>query len=215
MKPAKVTGDDKMVRGLTVLKDIILRPKRAFREISENGKAFLIGALLIVVIPNVISALLYADPYRLKDILRDVAEWLISVVLLYLIGKALKGNADFVGLTSAIGYSRFPMIFLPILGYLLLISIPEDIKKIVESTKGQISHEQAMYIMTHLFTPSIIAEGLAMLALLLWSFALSVIAVRESNRFSTWRAFCSVVVIMLVDIFIVARLLKAVTGVGV
>ncbi|RUM34879.1 MAG: hypothetical protein DSY33_01005 [Archaeoglobus sp.] len=132
-----------------------------------------------------------------------------SVVLLYFIGKALKGNAKFIGLLSAIGYARFPLIFLPILGYLSLASIPEGIKALLKNTKGQISHEQAMYIMTYIFTPAI-ALGLIALALMLWSLALSVIAVRESNRFSTWRAFCSVIVVMLITTFIVAKLLKVI-----
>jgi len=199
-------------RGLSILKDLIKNPVRAFNEISQEGRDFLIGALLIVILPNIVSALLYVDYSHLKGVIGNIAEWLISVVLLYFIGKALKGNAKFIGLLSAIGYARFPLIFLPILGYLFLASIPEGIKALLKNTKGQISHEQAMYIMTHIFTPVTIALGLIALALTLWSLALSVIAVRESNRFSTWRAFCSVIIVMLVNMLIVAKLLK-VTGV--
>jgi hypothetical protein len=198
-------------RGLSVLKDLIKNPVRAFNEISQEGRDFLIGALLIVVLPNIVSALLYVDYSHLKGVIGNIAEWLISVVLLYFIGKALKGNAKFISLLSAIGYARFPLIFLPVLGYLFLASIPEGIKALLKNTKGQISHEQAMHIMTHIFTPAI-ALGLIALALTLWSLALSVIAVRESNRFSTWRAFCSVIIVMLITTFIVAKLLK-VTGV--
>ena len=198
-----------MIRNLGILKDVIQSPTKAFNEISKEGKAFLIGALLIVVLPNVISAFLYVDLSHLKGVLRDIAEWLISVILLYLIGKVLKGEAKFVGLMSAIGYARFPLIFPPVLGYLFLASIPEDVKALLNNTKEQISHEQAIYIMTHLFTPVTIALSLIMLVLLLWSFALSVIAVRESNKFSTWRAFCSVVVVMLVDVFVITNAFKA------
>lgn len=200
-----------MLRPLSVLKDVVLKPKSAFEEISENGKNFLIGALLIVILPSVISAFLYFDYTRLEGAVRDVAEWLISAVLLYIMGKALRGHPSFVGLLSAIGYARFPLIFPPILGYLILKSIPGDVKVLIENTKGQLSHETVMHIISHLFTPTIITLGLSILALTLWSLALCVIAVRESNKFSTWRAFCSVVVALLITTLIVTKLLK-VTG---
>ena len=189
------------MKSLSVLKDVILSPKRAFEEISENGKDFLITALIIVALPNVVSTVLYADYTHLKGVVRDVAEWIVSVILLYAIGKALKGRANFVGLLSAVGYARFPLIFPPILGYLIVKSIPEDVKALIKATKGQISNEMAIYVMTRLLNPITVTLGIIALALILWSLALCVIAVRESNKFSTWRAFCSVVVALFVATF--------------
>ena len=93
------------------------------------------------------------------------------------------------------------MIFPPILGYLIVKSIPEDVKVLIKATKGQISNEMAIYVMTRLLNPVTVTLGIIALALILWSLALCVIAVRESNKFSTWRAFCSVVVALFVVTF--------------
>ena len=205
-----------MIRELSILKYEIKNPRKAFDEISKEGKAFLIGALVIIALPKVISGFLHTDFSHLKGIPVSTAEWIISVILLYFIGRSLKGEANFTGLLSSVGYARFPLIFLPVLGYLALTSIPEDVVAIIQNTpREQISQEQAMYIVTHILTPVTVTLSLIMLVLLLWNFALSVIAVRESNKFSTWRAFCSAVVVMFIDMFIIARILKAVTGVGV
>ncbi len=175
----------------------------------EREEFFLWGALLIVILPSVISAFLYFDYTRLEGAVRDVAEWLISAVLLYIMSKALRGHTSFVGLLSAIGYARFPLIFSPILGYLILKPIP---KVLIENTKGQLSHETVMHIISRLLTPTIIITlGLAILALTLWSLALCVIAVRESNKFSTCKSFCSVVVALLIATLIFTKLLN-VTG---
>jgi hypothetical protein len=127
-----------------------------------------------------------------------------------ILGRLLKEKANFVGLLSAIGYAQFPSIFLPVIRYLLLSLIPKDVIAVIQNTSGDLSKEQRMFVITHMLTPATVTLGLTTLVLLLWSFALSVIAVRESNRFSTWRAFCCVVVVMLVDMLVVARLLKGV-----
>jgi len=195
---------------------VIKNPAKAFDEISEEGKAFLIRALIIIVLPKVISGFLHADLSHFKGIPLSIIDWLASVMLLYFLGRVLKGDANFMGLLSAIGYARLPLIFLPPLGYLAITSIPEEVVAMIQNTpREQISQEQAMHIIAQILTPATVAIVLVMLVLMLWSFALSILAVRESNKFSTWRAFCSIVVVMFVDMFIIARLLKAVTGVGV
>ncbi len=196
-------------RNSEVLANLIKNPSRAFNMIDGEGKNFLIGALLIVLLPGIISALLNVDYTHLKGVVRDIAEWLISTVLLYFAGRILKGNADFVDLLSAIGYSRFPLIFPPVAGYFLLASIPEDVKTILENTGERISQEQATYVMTRLFSPLTVTLLLIALALIVWSFALSVIAVRELSKFSTWRAFCSVVLVTFIDTLVLTKLWEA------
>jgi len=199
-----------LFRGLGILKDLLKNPAKAFDEISENGKDFLIWSVLIVSLPKIISAYLHSNVHYLKGVITGVAEWLIIVILLYIVGRLLKGKANFVGLLSAIGYAQFPLIFLPVIVHLILLSIPKDVIAVIQNTSGELSKEQRLFVITHILTPTTVTLSLTTLALMLWSFALSVIAVRECCRFSTWRAFCSVVFVMLVDMFAVAKLFEGV-----
>ena len=199
-----------MFRGLGILKDLIKNPTKAFDEISENGKDFLIWSVLIVILPKIISACLHSDVHYLKGVITGVAEWLIIVILLYIVGRLLKGKANFFGLLSAIGYAQFPLIFLPVIVHLILLSIPKDVIAVIQNTSGELSKEQRLFVITRILTPTTVTLSLTTLVLMLWSFALSVIAVRECCRFSTWRAFCSVVFVTLVDMLAVARLFEGV-----
>jgi hypothetical protein len=199
-----------LFRGLSILKDLIKNPTKAFDEISENGKDFLIWSVLIVILPKIISACLHSNVHYLKGVITGVAEWLIIVILLYIVGRLLKGKANFFGLLSAIGYAQFPLIFLPVIVHLILLSIPKDVIAVIQNTSGELSKEQRLFVITRILTPTTVTLSLTTLVLMLWSFALSVIAVRECCRFSTWRAFCSVVFVTLVDMLAVARLFEGV-----
>ena len=91
-----------------------------------------------------------------------------------------------------------------------MLSIPKDVIAVIQNTSGELSKEQRLFVITRILTPTTVTLSLTTLVLMLWSFALSVIAVRECCRFSTWRAFCSVVFVTLVDMFAVAKLFEGV-----
>ena len=205
----KTTG----FRGLIVLKEVVVNPSKAFGEIHEHGKDFLVWSLLFVVLPKVVAGLIHASISYLKGAPLIVAEWLIVTTLLYFASRVLGGRANFLGLLSAIGYAWFPLAFLPALGYLALSSIPDDVVAIINSTpKDRVSQEQAIYVISHVFTPVTVALTLVMVAVMLWSFALGILAVRESNGFSTWKAFWITLSVVLIDIFVISAILKAVAG---
>ncbi len=195
------------LRGLRVLKEVIMSPARAFSEIHEGGKDFLLWGLLFVALPKVVAGLIHMDVSYLKTAPLIVAEWLIATTLLFFASRVLGGKANFLGLLSAVGYAWFPLTFLPVLGYLALSSIPEEALTILQNTpEDQISQQQIVYVINHVFTPVTIVLSLIMLALMLWSLALSVLAVRESNGFSTWRAFCITISVVLIDRFVISRI---------
>ena len=192
---------------------MVVNPSKAFDEIHERGKDFLVWSLLFVVLPKVVAGLIHASISYLKGAPLIVAEWLIVTTLLYFASRVLGGRANFLGLLSAIGYAWFPLAFLPAPGYLALSSIPEDVVAIINSTpKDRVSQEQAIYVISHVFTPVTVALTLVMVAVMLWSFALGILAVRESNGFSTWKAFWITLSVVLIDIFVISAILKAVAG---
>ncbi|MDI6889264.1 MAG: Yip1 family protein [Methanocellales archaeon] len=202
-----------------VLKDVIRNPARAFKEISDRGRAFLPGAIIIVTVPAIASALLMADvsfPQNLAGLVRDVTGWIIFVGCLYVVGRLLRGGADFMGLLSAIGYAKLPGIFYPIVGAALVRLVPEEVvAQLGEGCAGgvcpePISPEQQMLLLKQIFTPAVIGLFLAILALGIWIFALYVLASRESHKSNTWRAFISVVVGGLTSTIITGLLLTLV-----
>lgn len=54
---------------------------------------------------------------------------------------------------------------------------------------SQAEKEELMRLVLSAFTPTVIALGLIIILLFLWSFALGILAIRENHRFTTWRAF--------------------------
>ena len=199
-------------RGLSILKEVTVNPTKAFNEIHEKGGDFLAWSLLFVIMPKVVAGLIHTDISYLKNAPVSVVEWIVATTLLYFASRVLGGKTNFLGLLSAVGYARFPLSFLPALGYLALASIPEDVTALIQNTlKDRISQEQAIYVINHVFTPVTVVLTLVMAAIMLWSFALGVLAVKESNKFSTWRAFCITVSVILIDLFIISRVLRIAT----
>ncbi len=196
-----------------MLKEVVVNPAKAFSEIHESGRKYLPWSVLFVVMPKIVAALINTDVFYLKNAPVSIVEWIAATALLYFVSGVLGGRANFPGLLSAVGYAWFPLSSLPVLGTLALASIPEDVIAIIRNTpEDQISQEQAIYVISHVFTPVTVALTLVMVAVMLWSFALGVLAVRESNGFSTWKAFWIALSVVLIDIFVISAILKAVAG---
>lgn len=165
-----------------VLKDVARYPAKAFRRVSEKGRDFLPGAAIIVVL----SVLLGGFRASLVGVIR----WPVLVVCLYAVGKLLKGKAEFVGLLSAIGYAQLPGVFSSIAGAVGSELVPEGLRTQLESASG----EEAMALLKQLFTPAFASVLLVIVAMGIWTFALYILATRESHGFNTWRAFATVVI---------------------
>lgn len=189
-----------------VLKGIIQNPVEAFKTISRNGKTFLIGAVIIVVLPTIIKALFTAGTHFPQNLVKDVAGWLILVACLYGIGKLLKGKANFIGLLSAIGYAKFPLIFMFPVGRAIPGVIPKGVAQQIEKISPPLPPEEALQLLKVMFTPAVIALVSVIFALLIWTFALYILASRESHEFNTWRAFWSIIIGGVVFMTITAKL---------
>ncbi len=199
-----------------ILKDVIQNPKKAFKTISKNGGAFLLGAIIIVVLPAIIKALFTVVTYGpitvepsetsiVKNLLKDVMRWLILVACLHTVGNIIKGTiisniikgeqiTDSIGLLSAIGYAKFPLIFSWLFGGYISSFIPEEVEK-------QLAESPSLIFTT----PACIAVLLVTFAFVVWIFVLYTLATRESHEFSTWKAFCTTIIGWIVTFFLAPR----------
>lgn len=168
-----------------ILKDVVRYPVKAFKRISEKGRDFLLGAVVIVVL-SVTGHLLLGE-FRMPLV---IVEWPILVACLYAIGKLLKGKARFVGLLSAIGYAHLPGVFSPMVMAVGSKLVPGELIAQIEAAQG----EEAMALLKQLFTPAFTAVLLVIVVMGIWSFALYILALRESHGFSTWRAFVTLMI---------------------
>lgn len=153
--------------------NVFFKPKLAFRNISINRPAAAAG--FIVLITTYISTLviLLPGPFFQRDIIATLIFGfsaallrligvLIVSLFLYLAATLLQGEGSFMGLFSSLGFAHFLLILLP---------LPEFI--------GEIWGGQFLSI----WLRSII---------IIWFVFLAVIAIRESQSFTTSKALLTV-----------------------
>jgi hypothetical protein len=189
-------------------------PAATFRETSERGRAYLAGAAVVVILPRLVVAPFYMGQQHLIAVPKELTDWLVFALLIYFTGKILKGNANFVGLLSSVGYARLPFILMPVSGYLIELSIPEEVAAKLRnfSAMQEIPQDQQLDILMQIpIVPLIVASVLIAVAFL-WSFALVIIAARESHKFTTWRAFVSAILALLLHAFGTSKFLSAIFG---
>jgi len=166
---------------ITIIKDVIFHPVLAFREIDGNGKFYLSGAIVIFLA----NASFFSEGFfeGLGSMVGEIA--LIGLVLY--IGRFLKGKANFRGLFSVLQYAGIPAL----VGSAILFFIPDN-----EFENLFVTQSENTSLMISLFGVSMI--------LILWSLILSILAVRESHKFSTGRSIVAIIIsaIILMIIFV-------------
>ncbi len=167
-------------RRLTILKDIIIHPKVAFREIGENGRDYFFVAIAILVVSSIALSFVGVDKSLQKLVgVSTVNQGLLSslvkigfsiggnilgVILLYYLGRAFKGKASFRGLFSALVYADI---------------IPSVII-------GALSESNALFALEIPFG--------------IWSTILLILAFRETHGFSTRKS----IAVLLIPVLIAA-----------
>jgi len=185
-----------MDKRITILKEVIRHPVKAFREIDKNGKEYSIGAIFILLISPFLSWIFSPKFFTISRSIVGLVNMMVFIVSIYYIGRFLKGKAGFTGLFSALGYSYLPAIFSSIiLGILGRLSI-ETINQItaLRNLPPEQIATQVIPLFKDLFTPINIFLGAIAMLIGIWGIILIILACREVHKFSTERAIGTLII---------------------
>ncbi|HYL65718.1 MAG TPA: YIP1 family protein [Nitrosopumilaceae archaeon] len=197
-------------RRLTILKDVVIHPKSALREINENGKSYFFAAIAILVALSIGSELLQVDNQlskltgstfekTLQFFLIGASigvEFLITGLVLY-VGRFLKGKANFRGLFSSFQYA----------GVIPAILMSTIISYMNTSILPSVTNHESHGLIKLLFV------GSAMLPVFVWSIILSIIACREAHGFSTGRSIATFLISgLIIAIIAIVIILSSLLG---
>ncbi len=195
---------------LGILKEVVISPKRAFNEITDNGKKFLPAAfviLLISAISNpVLSYLIEAsnffyyveEPLDLEfasvfyEIEIGFFLGVFSAAVIYEIGKRIGGHGDFKGVFSCICYSSLPV---AIIGSLISIFVIF----LTYQSGSKLFLDDNDILGFSILTILLMA---IMGASLVWSFILSVIALRTSHQISLGKTMGVLILVFIITAII-------------
>ena len=185
-----------MDKQITILKEVVRHPVKAFREIDRNGREYLIGAISIFLISSFLSWIFLPKFYTIGESIVGLVNMIVFIVSIYYIGRFLKGKAGFTGLFSALGYSSLPAIFSSIiLGIVSRLSI-ETTNQIIalRNLPPEEIATQVIPLFKDLFTPMNISLGAIALLIGIWGIILIILACREAHKFSTIRAVGTLII---------------------
>jgi len=161
---------------VAIIKDVVIHPVSAFREISENSKYFLPGAIVLFFF----SAVVFAE--GVFEGATSMGFDIFFIFILYGIGRALKGKASFRGIFSALQYA-----YIPGLIAIAMFSLTPGID--VENISENIS-------------PLLGAVFAIAIPLILWGLILAILAVREAHGFGTGKAIGTIIISLIIYIII-------------
>lgn len=195
-----------MDKRIAVLKDVVRHPVKAFREIDKNSREYLTGALIIFILTASIFHLLSPQLFSLNRFFTGSFSLVLFIILIYYVGKFLKGTAEFSGLFSALGYSYIPYVFSSVIFGIIGRLNTQTLSQII--TQEQAPRE-TIALFKELFTPMNISLGFLGLVAGIWGLILAILACRESHKFSTGRAAGTIIITGFV-IAIILNLLKSI-----
>ncbi|MGI0021496.1 MAG: Yip1 family protein [Nitrososphaeraceae archaeon] len=194
---------------IVIIKDVITSPTKAFREIDANARYYFRGAIIILAIYGIISSFFYSSTlyeqlFKVQSqitgqssqiqVLYILVYDFFYVVLVYYMGRRLKGSGNFLGIFSTLQYAGIPML----VGHGLFSLVLYNTRFSVEpSMAGVIS--------------AIFPYGVIMLPLGIWSFILSIFACRESHKVSGKRSI-GILILSAVVLGIVAGIVTIATS---
>ena len=194
---------------LRVFKEIIISPNKAFDEISNNGKKYFTFAFVILLI-SVISDPIWSYLIEASNFFYYVEEPLafdfasifyeievgfflgvFSAAAIYEIGRRLGGQGTFRGVFSCICYSSLPV---AIIGGLISISVVV----LISHSGNELFLDDSILgfsILTILLVVILIAS-------LVWSLILGIIALRKSHQISLGKTIGVFILVLIITITI-------------
>ena len=185
-----------MDKRITILKEVVRHPVKAFREIDKNGRGYLIGAIFILLISPFLSWIFSPEFFTISRSIVGLVNMIVIIVSIYYIGRFLKGKAGFAGLFSALGYSYFPSVFSSIILGIIVKQSIETLNKItaLRNLPPEEIATQVIPLFKDLFTPMNIFLGAIALLIGIWGVILIILACREAHKFSTERAVGTLII---------------------
>jgi len=177
--PAKIEKKPTDKR-ITIIKDVIFHPVLAFREIDGNSNFYLAGAIAIFLA----NAGFFSEGFF--EGLGSMAGEIAFIGLALYIGRFLKGKANFRGFFSVFQYAGIPAL----VGSAILWVIPENELENLFAFQSENNP-----IMISLL-------GIAIITIL-WSLILTILAIRESHKFSTGRSIGTIIISFIIVMIIV------------
>ena len=171
---------------IAIIKDVITSPTKAFREIDTNASYYFRGAIIILAIEGIISSFFYSSTlyeqlFKVQSqttgqssqiqVLYILVYDFFYVVLVYYMGRRLKGSGNFLGIFSTLQYAGIPVL----VGHGLFSLVLYNTRFSVEPSMAGVISAIFPYIAI-------------MLPLVIWSFILSIFACRESHKVSGKRS---------------------------
>ena len=169
-----------MDKRVAIIKDVIFHPVLAFREIDSNSKFYLSGAIIIFLA----NAGFFSE--GVLEGLGSMAGEIAFIGLAFYIGRFLKGKGNFSGFFSVLQYAGIPAL----VGSAILLFIPDN-----ELENLFVTQSENTPLMVSLI-------GIAMITFL-WSFILSILAIRESHKFSTGRSIGTIIISVIIAMIII------------
>lgn len=185
---------------VAIIKDVVLHPTQAFREIAANGRSYFFVAIGILLASSItfllipfdkigpealfIRDLYNPDPSKLAtDAGVSIGLEFAFVILVYYIGRFFKGKADFRGLFSALKYADIPaaisaVIFFYIFPTTLVLKIS--------------------------WQPGLISLAIIAASFFIWSIILTILACKEAHTFGTGRSIATLLISMIIIVIIAA-----------
>ena len=185
-----------MDKRITILKEVVRHPVKAFREIDKNGREYLIGAIFIFLISPFLSQIFLPEFFTISGSIVGLVYMMVFIVSIYYIGRFLKGKAGFTGLFSELGYSYFPSVFSSIIFGIIVkqsIGTINQITALRNLPQEEIA-TKVIPLFKDLFTPVNTFLGAIALLIEIWEIILIILACREAHKFSTERAVGTLII---------------------
>jgi hypothetical protein len=164
---------------ITIVKDVIIHPSSAFKEIADQSKFFISGGIALFLI----SAGLFSEGLfeGLGAMVADIA--IIGLALF--VGRGLGGNGSFSQVFSTLQYAGIPSLIASGLFLLLPDTFYENILDL---------QPQEIGVFVTILVVAVI--------LIIWSLILSIIAIRESHQFGSGKAFGTLIISTIIFIIV-------------
>jgi len=172
-------------RRISIVKDVIISPAKAFSEIGKNGNYFFVPSLIILAGFSIFQYLNYAtlfssslpgleevpDFFEVQSILYSIVSDFTLAFFIFIVGRWFAGKATFTGMFSTLQYA-----FLPI----------EIATGIIFAFLGQAMLSAAVDVEN--FLTQFVPMMLAIIPISIWGIILVILACREAHQISTLKS---------------------------